>query len=88
MEVSYKVVISKSAEKEIAKLPVKEILKIREVILDLADNPRPSGVKKLEGFNDLYRIRKGNYRIIYDIEDDILTVEVLKVGNRKDVYKN
>ncbi len=84
---SYKVVISKSAEKEISKLPVKEILKIKETILDLADNPRPFGVTKLEGFDDFYRIKKGNYRIIYTIEDDILTVEVLKVGNRKDVYK-
>jgi mRNA interferase RelE/StbE len=84
---SYKVVISKSAEKEISKLPVKEILKIKETILDLADNPRPYGVKKLEGFDDFYRIKKGNYRIIYTIQDDILTVEVLKVGNRKDVYK-
>jgi mRNA interferase RelE/StbE len=84
---SYKIVISKSAEKEISKLPVKEILKIRETILNLADNPRPFGVKKLEGFDDFYRIKKGNYRIIYTIEDDILTVEVLKVGNRKDVYK-
>ena len=84
---SYKVVISKSAEKEISKLSVKEILKIRETILNLADNPRPFGVKKLEGFDDFYKIKKGNYRIIYTIEDDILTVEVLKVGNRKDVYK-
>ena len=84
---SYKIVISKSAEKEISKLSVKEILKIRETILNLADNPRPFGVKKLEGFDDFYRIKKGNYRIIYTIEDDILTVEVLKVGNRKDVYK-
>lgn len=84
---SYKVVISKSAQKEISKLPVKEILKIKETILGLADNPRPYGVKKLEGFDEFYRIRKGNYRIIYTIEDDILTVEVLKVGNRKDVYK-
>lgn len=83
----YKVLISKSAEKEIYKLPVKEILKIKDAIFDLADNPRPFGVKKLEGFNDLYRIRKGNYRIMYEIEDNILTVEVLKVGNRKEVYK-
>ena len=62
-------------------------MKIRETILNLADNPRPFGVKKLEGFDDFYRIKKGNHRIIYTIEDDILTVEVLKVGNRKDVYK-
>ena len=81
------VVISKSAIKEISKLPVKEILKIRSTIMDLEENPRLFGVKKLEGFDDLYRIKKGNYRIIYSIEDDILTVEVLKVGNRKDVYK-
>lgn len=62
-------------------------MKIRETILNLADNPRPFGVKKLEGFDDFYRIKKGNHRIIYTIEDDILTIEVLKVGNRKDVYK-
>ena len=62
-------------------------MKIRETILNLVDNPRPFGVKKLEGFDDFYRIKKGNHRIIYTIEDDILTVEVLKVGNRKDVYK-
>ena len=62
-------------------------MKITETILNLADNPRPFGVKKLEGFDDFYRIKKGNHRIIYTIEDDILTVEVLKVGNRKDVYK-
>ena len=84
---NYKVVISKSAGKEISKLPVNEILKIKSTIMDLEENPWPFGVKKLEGFDDLYRIKKGNYRIIYSIEDDILTVEVLKVGNRKDVYK-
>jgi mRNA interferase RelE/StbE len=84
---NYKVVISKSVQKEISKLPIKEILKIKVAIMDLEENPRPFGVKKLEGFEDLYRIKKGNYRIIYSIEDDILSVEVLKVGNRKDVYK-
>lgn len=53
---NYKVVISKSVQKEISKLPIKEILKIKVAIMDLEENPRPFGVKKLEGFEDLYRI--------------------------------
>lgn len=84
----YSVLIAKSAEKELSKLPVQAILQLREVILALADDPRPPGCKKLKGTKNLYRVRKGDYRIIYDIEDQILTVEVLHVGDRKDVYDN
>ena len=82
----YTVSISKSAEKELSKLPVQEIVKIRDAVADLTDDPRPSGCKKLKGFKDLYRIRIGHYRVIYSIQDSILTVEVLKVGDRKDIY--
>ena len=53
----------------------------------LASNPRPAGVVKLSGATDLYRIRSGDFRIIYEIQDVGLVVLVLKVGNRRDVYK-
>lgn len=54
----------------------------------LAVNPRPGGVKKLENFANSYRVRVGQYRIFYEIADRALLVEVVKVGNRKEVYRN
>ncbi|MGA0558630.1 type II toxin-antitoxin system RelE family toxin [Larkinella sp. VNQ87] len=82
----YKLVITKSAEKELVKLPVQVIQQIQEAVLKLADDPRPAQCKKLKGFKDLYRIRIGDYRIIYSIRDSVLIVEVLRIGNRKDIY--
>jgi mRNA interferase RelE/StbE len=61
---------------------------IKRHIFDLAENPRPQGYRKLEGFADLYRIRVGKYRVVYSIEDKILRVEVINVDHRKDVYKS
>lgn len=55
------------------------------VIDDLAVEPRPSGVKKLT--KDYYRIRVGDYRVVYEIKDEILTILVLKIGDRKEIYK-
>ena len=83
---SYKVVIAKSAEKELAQLPVEAIMRIREKVSSLANNPRPDGCKKMKGYKDLYRICVGDYRVIYSIQDTILTVTVVAVGNRKDIY--
>ncbi|MFC0776288.1 type II toxin-antitoxin system RelE family toxin [Terrimonas alba] len=59
---------------------------IKAAIYSLADNPRPHGYKKLKG-RDAYRIRSGDYRIIYSIFDKILTVEVIAIGHRKDIYE-
>jgi len=53
----------------------------------LADNPRPKGSIKLKGYKNHYRIRVGNYRAIYNIEDKILIVEIIRISNRKDIYK-
>ena len=53
----------------------------------LAANPRPRGVKKLTGLDDLYRIRVADYRIVYQIQDDRLIVLVVRIGHRKDVYR-
>jgi mRNA interferase RelE/StbE len=83
----YRVVIDKRAKKEIDKIPLVYAKKIAFAIYDLEDNPRPVGCKKLVGYDNTYRIRVGLYRIIYRIEDDILYVEVLKVGHRKAVYQ-
>ena len=82
----YKITITKSAEKELASLPVEAIVRIREKVSLLADEPRPNGCKKLKGHKDLYRIRISDYRVIYSINDGLLIVTVVAVGNRKDIY--
>ncbi|PSL19866.1 type II toxin-antitoxin system RelE family toxin [Dyadobacter jiangsuensis] len=84
----YKVSIKNSALKEIQQIPKDFRIKIIETIDSLANNPRPGGVKKLENFRNSYRVRVGQYRIVYEIEDRQLVVEVIKVGNRKEVYRN
>ena len=84
----YKVLIKNSALKEIQRIPKTFRIKIIETIDCLANNPSPSGVKKLENFKNSYRVRVGQYRIIYKIEDRQLIVEIVKVGNRKEVYRN
>ncbi|MFH1903663.1 MAG: type II toxin-antitoxin system RelE/ParE family toxin [Candidatus Omnitrophota bacterium] len=79
--------IKKSAVKEIEALPSKDIKAVLDKISSLADNPRPYDCQKLSG-REQYRIRRGDYRILYYIEDDILIVYIVKVGHRKDVYGN
>lgn len=82
----YKIVINKSASKELAKLPLDAINRIQQAINELATNPRPANCKKLKGFKDLYRVRAGDYRVIYRIEDKQLIIEVVRIGDRKDIY--
>lgn len=81
----YQVLVEKRIEKQIARIPQKDYLKIKEAILSLAKNPRPLGFKKLSA-REGYRIRVGDYRVIYQIEDQRLLVIILSVGNRKDIY--
>lgn len=83
----YKVEVKRSAVKEIEALPGKGIRAVLDRIFSLADNPRPYDCQKLSG-REQYRIRRGNYRILYNIEDDVLIVCIVKVGHRKDVYGN
>ncbi|RKY75877.1 type II toxin-antitoxin system mRNA interferase toxin, RelE/StbE family [candidate division KSB1 bacterium] len=82
----YKIELKKSAVKELNSIPDKDIKSIIRKIKLLADNPRPDGCIKLTG-KEQYRIRYGNYRILYSIEDDKLIVFVVKIGHRRDVYK-
>ena len=81
----YKIEMKQSAVKELNKIPAKDLKKIAAKIESLSTNPRPMGCEKLSAM-ERYRIRQGNYRILYAIEDDILTVYVVKIGHRKDVY--
>ena len=84
---SYKIVIKKSAAKEIERIAKNDRIRIIEKINSLAQNPHPTGSKKLSG-QEKYRMRQGNYRILYQIIDDELIINVVKVGHRQDVYKN
>lgn len=84
----YKIEFSNAAFKQLKKLPIKVRTRIQTKIDDLADNPRPKGVVKLEDSDNGYRIRVGSYRVIYDIFDDVLLVSVVKVGHRKEVYRD
>jgi len=82
----YIVLIERYAQKQIMKLDKKIIPVIKSAIADLANNPRPQGYKKLKG-EDAYRIRVGDYRIIYEINDNTIIVTIVSVGHRKDIYK-
>ena len=84
---NYKIEITSTAEKSLKKIPKKDIVKVVEAIQILGISPFPSGCRKLKGEEDVYRVRQGSYRIIYEIIDTKLIVLVLKVGHRKDIYK-
>lgn len=83
---NYKVTFKKSVLKDLKSLPKSDVIKIISKIDSLAEDPRRVGAIKLSG-NDLYRIRQGLYRILYEIKDRELIVQVIKVGHRSDVYK-
>jgi mRNA interferase RelE/StbE len=84
----YKVLIKPSAKKELTAVPVKKDRQILvQRIEQLADEPRPYGCKKLTGL-ERYRLRQGNYRIVYEIRDTMLVVVIVKLGHRRDVYRD
>lgn len=82
----YIIVLSKKAKKQLDKLPNKIAESVFVAISSLEKNPRPIGCKKLNG-RDGYRIRIGNYRVIYDVIDNELIVDVVTLGHRKDIYE-
>ena len=82
---SYEVRIVRSAEKEMDRLPGTVHARLSKRILSLQDNPRPRGVRKLSG-RDEYRLRVGDYRILYLIDDRNHIVTILSVGHRREVY--
>ena len=82
----YTAVLTKKAQKQLDKLSDNIAEPILEAIADLEENPRPQGYIKLKG-RDGYRIRVGNYRIIYDIFDTELIVDIITLGHRKEIYE-
>jgi len=83
---SYSLVINKSAERELRALQKTDLRRITERIRGLAQNPRPPGNEKLSG-QDRYRIRQGDYRILYAVDDERRTIQVVKIGHRREVYR-
>jgi len=82
----YRVYFKESVEKDFIAIPKKDLKRILQRIKILEDNPRPLGCEKLTG-RERYRVRQGRYRIVYSIQDDELTVWIVEVGHRKDVYR-
>ncbi|MFZ4503892.1 MAG: type II toxin-antitoxin system RelE family toxin [Methylovulum sp.] len=83
----YSVEIKKSAQKTLLGLPAQIVENITLIIDSLIENPKPHGSKKLAGADNTYRIRSGDYRIIYTVFNSELIVEVIKVGHRKEIYR-
>ena len=83
---NYTITISRTAQKQLDDLPDSTAEKLIAAIQGLAHNPRPPGYKKLKG-RDGYRIRKGDYRILYEIFDSILIVDIIAIGPQKNIYK-
>jgi len=81
----YKVRVERRAQKKLASIPEPYYSNLKVAILGLGNEPRPPGCKKLKG-RDAYRIRVADYRIIYEIQDRILLVDVIDLGHRKDIY--
>ena len=83
---AHRLVITGAARKDLDQLPKEVLERADPKILALAENPRPFGSEKLQGFENLYRIRVGKYRVIYEIDKSASTVTVAKVEHRKSVY--
>jgi mRNA interferase RelE/StbE len=83
---AYKIFSKRSVEKDLAEIPRIDLQRILQQIESLGENPRPRGCEKLSG-QEKYRIRQGRYRIVYSIQDNELTVWIVKVAHRKEVYR-
>jgi mRNA interferase RelE/StbE len=82
---AYRVVILPAAERQLGRIDSGPRRRIDAAILALTEDPRPHGCRKMSGSEE-YRIRVGDYRVLYEIEDDVLRVFIVKVGHRRDVY--
>jgi mRNA interferase RelE/StbE len=85
---AYSILLAPPAERQLKAFAPAIQKRLAKRLTSLRDNPRPQGVKKLAGEDDLYRVRESDYRIIYTISDKELIVLVVKIGDRKDVYRS
>ena len=84
---SYRIEVSATAERQIRKLPRADQLRVVRAVQALSTDPRPPGCRKLSGYEDVFRVRIGRYRVLYSIEGRRLVIIILKVGDRKDIYR-
>jgi mRNA interferase RelE/StbE len=84
---AYRIEVSPAAARQLKKIDRGALPQIAEKIDSLADDPRPHGCEKLTGCDDLYRVRAGDYRIVSAVEDRLVVVVVLRVGNRAEIYR-
>lgn len=83
---TYTIRIARRAQKALNAIETRQRRRIEQAIADLATDPRPAGVKRLQGV-DAYRIRVGDYRVVYDVEDAVRIVSVTNVGHRRSIYR-
>jgi len=82
----YRIEVTPRAQKDLKALPTGERQRVAEQIDALKTDPRPTGCRKLRGREDFYRIRAGDYRVVYQIEDEVLFILIVRVGDRKEIY--
>lgn len=85
---SYKIEVKKSAAKALKKIPKADRKRIVNKIDSLAENPPFPETSKMKGDNPFHKIRVGDYRIVYEIQEDVLLILIVKIGHRKDIYRN
>lgn len=84
---SYEILWKRSAVKELKQLPKETIHNINKIVTGLSDDPLPAGVRKLVGSEHIFRIRLGDYRIVYSIQAKKLIIEIIRVGHGGDIYR-
>lgn len=84
---SYSLRFAGAAKREFDRLPASVKKQITPVIVGLSEEPRPNSCKKLKGTDDCFRVRKGDYRVVYQVQDNVLVVLVIRVGHRREVYR-
>ena len=83
---SYKILIKASAEKDLRKIPKVDLRRIAAKIQTLPENPRPAGCQLLKGEDRYYRVRQGDYRVVYEISDADQKITIIKIGHRREIY--
>jgi addiction module toxin, RelE/StbE family len=83
----YRIDLRRKAQQDLDKLPKKDFEAVIETIKELANTPRPKGIEKLKG-SGLWRVRQGDYRIVYNIDDKQSQVIIVRIGNRRDIYRS
>ena len=85
---SFRIEVSATAEKQIRKLPREDQVRVLRAIRRLATEPTPPGMRKVRGYDDVFRIRVGTYRVLYRVEGRRLLIIILKLGHRREIYRS